>query len=74
MSPVSKTTFDMPVEPLFQKRAAVVQGKEEAPDSLGEEEESPEAEPEKGASPHLIVTHTCEPHLYYLLRLARSLL
>ena len=53
----------MLAEPLFQKRAAVVQGKEEAPDSLGEEEESPEAEPEKGANPHPTVTHTCEAHL-----------
>ena len=34
-------------EPLFQKRAAVVQGKEEAPDSLPEGEE---AEEEKGTS------------------------
>ena len=50
----------MPAEPLFQKRAAVVQGKEEAPDSLGEEEEDPEAEPEKGNSRHAIAT----PHLW----------
>jgi len=26
-------------DPLFQKRAAIVQGKEEAPDALGQEEE-----------------------------------
>lgn len=34
-------------EPLFQKRAAVVQGKEEAPDSLPEGEQ---AEEEKGTA------------------------
>lgn len=30
-------------EPLFDKRAAIVQGKEEAPDSLGGEEEEDKA-------------------------------
>lgn len=40
-------------EPLFQKRAAVVQGKEEAPDALGEGEEAEEvneAEEEEGGT------------------------
>lgn len=41
-------------EPLFQKRAAIVQGKEEAPNSLGqaaeEEEQDKEAEPESDVS------------------------
>ena len=39
--------LNVPAEPLFHKRAAVVQGKEEAPDSL-DKEEGQEAEPEKG--------------------------
>lgn len=39
-------------DPLFQKRAAIVQGKEEAPDALhsGEEDENKEAEPESDVS------------------------
>lgn len=37
-------------EPLFQKRAAVVQGKEEAPDALGEGEEAEEV---NGTAVHL---------------------
>ena len=40
-------------EPLFQKRAAIVQGKEEAPSTLeeGEEEEEEEERTGKGVQP-----------------------
>lgn len=42
-------------EPLFQKRAAIVQGKEEAPDSLGQEAEE-EQEKEAGTQTRLFAT------------------
>lgn len=51
MSAFQKLVFSVnylhAAEPLFQKRASVVQGKEEAPDALGEAEE---AEEDKGTA------------------------